>query len=149
MERLGLKQLPVLLLSILLASQSKSAGSVTVLASTSLESCVVSGQEESQASHCSDKIVALVAIDAGTLSTTTQLEFNVSCIGSDARRCPCDCNYISQPNCDCRDLTTTALVRLERSPVHAAFPLTYLRTFNARPYEVRIYMPTDRGGAAY
>lgn len=125
-------------LPLFVVLQCVQVGGVTVIASTSLETCTTSGQyDEGQDTVCTEKVVAVVALDGGTLASTAKLEFNVSCVGADAGRCPCQCNYVTQPSCDCRDLTTTAVVRVERSPVQASFPLTYLRTFNAKPYEAR------------
>jgi hypothetical protein len=54
-------------------------------------------------------------------------------------RCPCPCDYATDAGCGCRDLSGGALgVSLTKSPVTANYPLTYLKQFNYKPYEVML-----------
>lgn len=51
-------------------------------------------------------------------------------------KCPCTCNYATDPTCTCRDLAQTINVTLAKTPVYAVYPLTYVQSFNSKPYEV-------------
>ncbi|WIA16742.1 hypothetical protein OEZ85_013396 [Tetradesmus obliquus] len=50
-------------------------------------------------------------------------------------QCPCPCNYASDPSCSCRDLASSLTVSLSKGPLWASYPLTYLQSFNYKPYE--------------
>ena len=49
--------------------------------------------------------------------------------------CPCACNYATDASCKCRDLRDSLTLTLAKSPVHATYGLTYVRSFNHWPVE--------------
>ena len=49
--------------------------------------------------------------------------------------CPCTCNYVTDASCTCRDLAQSINVTMTKSPVYATYPLTYVQSFNSKPYE--------------
>eukprot|EP00877_Chromochloris_zofingiensis_P011445 jgi/Chrzof1/6554/Cz19g00260.t1 len=64
---------------------------------------------------CSQKMVITLAVDNGDTVASQQLQFNVQCIG--------------------RDLLQPVVVQITKSPLYASYPLTYLQSFNYKPYE--------------
>ena len=53
-------------------------------------------------------------------------------------KCPCTCNYATDAGCTCRDLAQSINVTMTKSPVYATYPLTYVKSFNSKPYEAVI-----------
>lgn len=49
--------------------------------------------------------------------------------------CPCSCDYTTDSSCTCRDLAQSINVTLTKSAVMATYPLTYVQSFNSKPYE--------------
>ena len=60
---------------------------------------------------------------------------------SDASRCspdgecPCTCDYASDASCTCRDVASPLNVTLTKTAATATYPLQYVQSFNAKPYE--------------
>eukprot|EP00803_Ostreobium_quekettii_P007181 evm.model.scf_511.1 EVM.evm.TU.scf_511.1 scf_511:48050-50383(-) len=106
----------------------------TVIASSKLERCVKDGAVETASLACNDKLVVTVAVEGGRELDTERLEFEMGCVGSP--ECPCPCNYASDRTCSCRDLGQKLSINLQKTPVSAAYPLTYVQSFNAKPTEV-------------
>lgn len=63
---------------------------------------------------------------------------------SEDGRCPCSCDYVTDPTCGCRDIAGGLNVSLTKTPVYATYPLLYARSFNAKPYEVPAMRQTVR-----
>lgn len=63
---------------------------------------------------------------------------------SEDGKCPCSCDYVTDPTCGCRDIAGGVNVSLTKTPVYATYPLLYTRSFNAKPYEVRAIRLTVR-----
>ena len=61
-----------------------------------------------------------------------------SLLCSEDGRCPCSCDYVTDPTCGCRDIAGGLNVSLTKTPVYATYPLLYARSFNAKPYEVHL-----------
>ena len=57
--------------------------------------------------------------------------------------CPCTCDYTTDASCTCRDLTQSINVTMTKSPVYATYPLTYIQSFNSKPYEEIIMVGGD------
>ena len=51
-------------------------------------------------------------------------------------QCPCPCDYTADASCTCRNLAHKLSVGVTKSAVFASYPLTYVKKFNGRPYEV-------------
>jgi hypothetical protein len=146
--------LPLLLL-LAVAAASLPAEAVDVIASSKLESCVADGSAGSASSSsssassppplaCSQKLVLTVAVDASdaAASSSSRIELAVNCVGSPTGACPCPCDYARDAGCGCRDLERGAgagagalTLSFAKTPVYAAYPLTYLQSFNWRPTE--------------
>ena len=140
---------------LLLAIAARPARAVDVLAASKIEACVSDGggggagaSPSSSSSSppplsCSQKLVLTVAVDASDTSSaaSSRVELSVPCVGSPTGACPCPCDYARDAGCACRDLAPlgsgAAALRLSfaKTPVFAAYPLTYLRSFNWRPTE--------------
>jgi hypothetical protein len=74
----------------------------------------------------------------GTKCGTRQLALMaLSLHCSEDGKCPCSCDYVTDPTCGCRDIAGGVDVSLTKTPVYATYPLLYARSFNAKPYEVR------------
>lgn len=142
--------LPALLALLLLAATAAPAGAVDVLAASKLEACVADGGGGEGASSaaaatmppplaCSQKLVLTVSVDASDAasSSSSRVELSVSCVGSPTGACPCPCDYARDEGCGCRDLEGGSALALTfaKTPVYAAYPLTYLQSFNWRPTE--------------
>ena len=128
-----------LLMVTTIATVSKAA---IVLSSTSLETCLRSGSNDTSwdgdepQENCANRAIALVAIDGDTLGSTSEMQFDLSCVGSSDGSCPCKCNYAEDPDCSCRDLSSAISIRVSRTPVLAEYPLTYFASYNSKVYEV-------------
>lgn len=134
--------LPLLLL--LSARSLTPARAADVIASSKLEACVADGGSSAAASSppplaCSQKLVLAVAVDASDAASasSSRVELTVPCVGSPTGACPCPCDYARDAGCGCRDLERGAALGLAfaKTPVYAAYPLTYLQSFNWRPTE--------------
>ncbi|KAK9858858.1 hypothetical protein WJX84_008886 [Apatococcus fuscideae] len=110
----------------------------TVIANSQLETCVADGSTVDATLSCSKKLVTTMTLTNGASLATEQLQYSVPCIGSTNGKCPCSCNYATDPTCTCRDLAQTINVTLTKTPVYAVYPLTYVQSFNSKPYEAVI-----------
>ena len=63
-----------------------------------------------------------------------RLNSAAACSGSGG--CPCTCEYGTDPACQCRSLPQPLNITLTKTPVVAAYPLTYQQSFDAQPTEV-------------
>jgi hypothetical protein len=89
--------------------------------------------------NCTTKLVITLAVDAGSsLAGTTQLEASLACAGSPTGACPCPCSRDSgtDPGCRCVDLATPVAITLTKTPAYATYPLTFVKSFNAKPTEL-------------
>ncbi|KAK9805195.1 hypothetical protein WJX72_005302 [[Myrmecia] bisecta] len=107
----------------------------TVIANSQLQTCVQDGSSVTTTVTCSQKLVVTLAVESGTSLATEQLQFSVPCINSPDGACPCKCNYATDASCQCRDLAQAMNVVITKTPVYATYPLTYLKSFNSKPYE--------------
>ena len=144
-RRAALAARTTLPLLLLLAARSLTpARAADVIASSKLEACIADGGSSAAASSppplaCSQKLVLAVAVDASDAASasSSRVELTVPCVGSPTGACPCPCDYARDAGCGCRDLERGAALGLAfaKTPVYAAYPLTYLQSFNWRPTE--------------
>ncbi|KAF6259714.1 dihydrouridine synthase-domain-containing protein [Scenedesmus sp. NREL 46B-D3] len=113
------------------------AAAVDVISSSKLETCIRNGTQgaNSSAISCKQKLVVVVSVDSGDSISSQDLQFTLNCVGSSTGQCPCPCNYASDASCGCRDLASSLTVSLSKGPLWASYPLTYLQSFNYKPYE--------------
>jgi hypothetical protein len=89
--------------------------------------------------NCTTKLVVSLAVDAGSaLAGTTRLDASLACAGSPTGACPCPCSRSTDPACACVDLAAPITVTLTKTPAYATYPLTYVKSFNAKPTETII-----------
>eukprot|EP00882_Tetradesmus_deserticola_P031406 GHRQ01035511.1.p1 GENE.GHRQ01035511.1~~GHRQ01035511.1.p1 ORF type:complete len:197 (+),score=37.95 GHRQ01035511.1:158-748(+) len=110
---------------------------VDIISSSKLETCIRNGTQgaNSTAISCKQKVVVVVSVDSGDSISSQDVQFTLNCVGSSTGQCPCPCNYASDASCGCRDLSSSLTVSLSKGPLWASYPLTYLQSFNYKPYE--------------
>lgn len=57
--------------------------------------------------------------------------------------CPCSCDYAVDQGCACRDLVGPVLFTMDKSTVHALYPLTFIKNTPLDPYEETVFVDAN------